>query len=196
MPTGAIEQQIGRDGMPSRPIDGTAIETLRRSAPAGRRRRVTTTLAPRRTSPYTTALPAPPAPSTTRRFALHPLFDLLGLADDSFEAVHRRAAIGVVTEPLCPVENDRVGRADAANGAVGLGQLLDDLLLVRNRDAQPVNVKPARVVDEPREVFPRHAKRNVDLVQLEVAEAHVVDQRAETVSDRIGHHSVDLWSRR
>ena len=48
------------------------------------------------------------------------------------------------------------------------------------------------VVDEPRQILARHAERHVDLVQLAVPKAGVVDQRAEAVADRIGDHAVDL----
>ena len=76
--------------------------------------------------------------------------------------------------------------------AVGLGEHLDDLFLVRDGDAESLDAPGRRVLDELGEVLARHAEGNVDLVELQVGEGGVVDQRAEAVAHRIGDHAVDL----
>ena len=79
--------------------------------------------------------------------------------------------VGVVAGPDRAVENHRVGRPDAVNRFVDLGELLDHLFLVRNGDAQAADAQRPGLVDEAAQILPRHAERHVDLVQSEVGES-------------------------
>ena len=139
------------------------------------------------------ALPTPPAPSTSAGLAAEPDGRVFaGGGDRLLEAVHGGAVIGVVAGALVLVEDDGVGGADAAHGVVGLVELGKHGFLVRNGDAQAADADGGRVVDEGGEVFARDADGHVDLVQLEVLEGGVVDERAQAVADRIGDDAVDL----
>ena len=63
---------------------------------------------------------------------------------------------------------------------------------MRNRDAQAADAELRGIVDESRKILARHAEGNIHLVHPEMLKRRVVDQRAEAVADRIGHHAVDL----
>ena len=63
---------------------------------------------------------------------------------------------------------------------------------MRDGHAQAANIQFLRLVDKRQQVLARHANGNVDLIQTVLLEAGIVNQRAQTVTDGVGDHSVDF----
>ncbi len=109
----------------------------------------------------------------------------------ALEAIDRGSVVGVEAEDLVRLEDKGVCGADPIDCRIDLAELLDHVLLVRDRHAQAANAKLGTIVDELVEVFRRHAEGDVNRVDPGRRQRRVVDVRAERVADRVADHSVD-----
>ena len=68
----------------------------------------------------------------------------------------------------------------------------DDRLLVRDRDAHPLDPEPLQRFERRHQAPGRDQERDHHLVQAEAAERRVVDRRAQALLDRVADDRVDL----